>query len=737
MKLKHFHTAAIILLMVLFSESIHRSHWSQLSESPPSGWEKEPNEIPYKLAALRGDLPLLKGQISLDFYRTIYPQSNAKINNISLTAHLPEDGQIEVWLSSPPRKVREGNRWIDPCQIHPNGPRCGGKSKFGVGIRLDRIGQSEVKALHANAQNERIMKCDGNTPEIGDQPVQIELNRTAQGFSYRIDNITVNCRTQVGDRPPQIRPGLREVHISNLSVNDNIPTQPAPSRLYPYLAVLVAFGTVLFGFKYLNMPQRYITLVFCPLLLSSVLGFVDWKSWVETMRAAWLPYQWMPVILSGTLMVFLTQFSAVFMLVKRDTLPKAVGIGILALTIQTLLVFQISSVNSTICLLPPLISVFILAYERNKGVSQNGFMMVALFGCIGTFFGLALGVNSRHALGGAALFGSALACLSWLQAHASVLKGYNLLSLVTVGLLIFSTESFISGTSAGQQWSSAGALTEKNDLFGWVSTANQGFELLNKGEHTTYPDKGYPVAIPTVESQTRQQRVISFGGSTTGGAFQNDNLEDFYPAKLGRRLGDKYRSINQGVGGWTTFHIARYVEMRAEELSPDVAIFYIGHNDLLTTSPLPYKDLYKRWESNPNRKQLSNSLGRYHLYHALRHILVSLRPAEQRAAVPVSHAEENILRIRKALLPHRSHIILASEGLAPDPGPLADYNELLMSIANSYEGISYLDAANRFHGYPSAKVFLDDCHLSDFGHDLLADWLSEQINSEVNNATNP
>ena len=125
------------------------------------------------------------------------------------------------------------------------------------------------------------------------------------------------------------------------------------------------------------------------------------------------------------------------------------------------------------------------------------------------------------------------------------------------------------------------------------------------------------------------------------------------------------------------------------------------------------------------------------MYHALRHILVSLRPAEQRAAVPVDHAKENILRIRDALLPYQSRIILTSEGLAPDPGPLADYNKLLETIANSYENVSYLDAATRFHGYPASKVFLDDCHLSDFGHGLLAEWLSERINKEAPNANTP
>ena len=58
-------------------------------------------------------------------------------------------------------------------------------------------------------------------------------------------------------------------------------------------------------------------------------------------------------------------------------------------------------------------------------------------------------------------------------------------------------------------------------------------------------------------------------------------------------------------------------------------------------------------------------------------------------------------------------------------------------VADQNQHIYFLDAATRFHGYPSAQVFLDDCHLSDYGHELLAKWLSEDISNGVLNASNP
>ena len=191
-------------------------------------------------------------------------------------------------------------------------------------------------------------------------------------------------------------------------------------------------------------------------------------------------------------------------------------------------------------------------------------------------------------------------------------------------------------------------------------------------------------------------------------------------------MGNSIEVINQGVGGWTSWHIKEYIQDRVEDLRPDVATFYIGHNDVLTSVPLPYKQLYAAWKQNTGRN-MSSFLGDFRLYHALRHIIVSARPAHTRSAVPVKHAEENFKIIQKELQEYNTKIILASEGLAPDPGPMKGYNEMMSSLARKYDNISFVNIAEKLHQYPSSLVYLDDCHLTEYGHKLVAQWFIEEI----------
>ena len=47
-------------------------------------------------------------------------------------------------------------------------------------------------------------------------------------------------------------------------------------------------------------------------------------------------------------------------------------------------------------------------------------------------------------------------------------------------------------------------------------------------------------------------RIVAMGGSSTGGAWQNDKLDQFWPAELERSVGGAVQVVNLGVGGWTT-----------------------------------------------------------------------------------------------------------------------------------------------------------------------------------------
>jgi lysophospholipase L1-like esterase len=120
-------------------------------------------------------------------------------------------------------------------------------------------------------------------------------------------------------------------------------------------------------------------------------------------------------------------------------------------------------------------------------------------------------------------------------------------------------------------------------------------------------------------------------------------------------------------------------------------------------------------------------LGALRLYQAMRYGLSALRPPGQRVAVPVADARENLVDIATLVTARGGRVVLASEGLAPDPGPLAGYNAMMRSLADGLSGVSYVDVAERLHAWEGDRVFLDDCHLTETGHRLVADALVAEL----------
>ena len=341
--------------------------------------------------------------------------------------------------------------------------------------------------------------------------------------------------------------------------------------------------------------------------------------------------------------------------------------------------------------------------------------------------GVRAGVGMLHqiAVPLAAGLGAAWGLLVWANANPRRARAYNLTSLAAACLVLLAAEGVVRYTPAGLAWSGQGSRTRQDDLYGWVSVAQEEFTLLEAGQHTAYPDKGFPVAFSAPDGRVR---VVAMGGSTTGGAYQNDDLSQFYPARLDELLPARFVVLNQGVGGWTTWHIRRYLEDQLARLQPDVLTLYVGHNDALTQTPMPYRDLYAAWKQHGTLGQTSSRLGQLRLYQGLRFFLVSLTPPARRIAVPLDHAEDNLAAILQAVTGRGGKVILASEGLSPDPGPLAAYNAMLARLADQSPDVVFVDTAARLYDDASGEqMFLDDCHLTEPGHRLVAQALYDAL----------
>jgi lysophospholipase L1-like esterase len=324
------------------------------------------------------------------------------------------------------------------------------------------------------------------------------------------------------------------------------------------------------------------------------------------------------------------------------------------------------------------------------------------------------------------LFGLAIGGVVWVNANSQSVRFFNIISVVLFSTSMVFAETALRFSQTGAGWSPLGRMSYDESL-GWTRSTLSDFEALDRGEHTDYPSEGYPVGFDT----TTKQRVVCLGSSATGGAFQNDDIGEFYPARLSEVLGDQVDVINQGVGGWTSFHMAHYFESKAAELSPDIVTVYAGHNDLLTKSAAPYRDLYSAWRSDavPSGPSVLDSVL---LYQGLRFVVGAIVSPEGAVAVPLEHARENLVRIINAAEAQGAEVILMTEAISPDSGPMAAYSNMMIEIAESYESTSYIEIPAVVLGRGSS-MFLDDVHLTDAGHRTVAGEIANHIRGSLDN----
>jgi lysophospholipase L1-like esterase len=293
------------------------------------------------------------------------------------------------------------------------------------------------------------------------------------------------------------------------------------------------------------------------------------------------------------------------------------------------------------------------------------------------------------------------------------LRFHGILSLLSFGLLIGQAELGLRHTAQDRNW----APSE-----GWRRAREEFRELLEIRRHRAYPDQGFPVRPP--DPEPGRPRIVALGGSSTGGAFQMDDIRLFWPQKLEDRLADRgWRVVNQGVGGWNTLHVRLYVESQIERLDPRILALYVGHNDLLTRTAFPYRELWRRYEAEgavsgrPN--PLTLLLDRSRLGMGFRFGVLALRAREQAVAVPVDDARENLAALIDLAEARGARVLLMTEGLHPDPAPMRPYDAMLSQLA-AERGALHLDAATVLHEADARDLFLDDCHLSEAGHAFLA-----------------
>ncbi|GDX81650.1 hypothetical protein LBMAG42_34610 [Deltaproteobacteria bacterium] len=265
---------------------------------------------------------------------------------------------------------------------------------------------------------------------------------------------------------------------------------------------------------------------------------------------------------------------------------------------------------------------------------------------------------------------------------------------------------------------------------GYERAATEFKELLELQTYRRYPSEGFPVQPP--DSRAGVRRIVALGGSSTGGAYQMDDINLFWPKKLEEALAASaqppaWEVVNQGVGGWNTLHIRLYAESQLERLNPDILVLYVGHNDLFTRGVASHKALLDRYRQPANSTVLAASdvMHRSRLFVGFKFVLLSWR-GDAAVAVPLADARENLNTILGLAQARGAHVLLVTEGLSPDAAPMSTYADLLAELAETSHQRAF-DASARFAAEANPDDFLDDCHLTVSGHVRLARWIEAEL----------
>ncbi len=700
-------------------------------ESGPAGWNRTVPNIPVLLARLAGPPNPPDAGWSLASHAS-FQAPGQRIQSLEVEAVLPESGHLELVLE-------------------------GSGAQKGVALQLDR-GRSpyslvttatpvSLDAAHP-LSDWAALECSGDLPAPSEGIVRAKLEREAGGILAAVAVGTapyaeVRCTWGRPTTGASVRSGLRRIGIRSLAVSElnrppmvQVAPEPSPGRrggaLLLGALVLGGLAALLRLHPRIRLGGVPIGLVVLPLWFAGPLSGADVSAGLQAVRVVLSQPLWAAVFAPLYAAAGMAMWMGLVVLSRRTEPPgRPLRLGMGAAL--------------GLVLVPGYGPIAGLAALAGAGLGEGLHWLTDRWGVVGAGLLPALVVGAWSAMGLAFLldprFGMAVTYAGLVGTFAGGLvwanvrrpRGYNAVSLVLMGLMVFFADQGLRWTETGARLtgrSNRAGTGAGSDAEGQLTGTFSSFAALEHGrEWSDYPFQNYPVR----PSERRQSavRVVALGGSSTGGAWQNDNLDQFWPAELERRHGPSVQAVNQGVGGWTTLHIRRFLETRLADVDPDVVVLYIGHNDILTESVRPYGELYAAWKRGTDLSvSVSGAMSHVPLYQLARYGLQSAFGSAVQPAVPVDDARDNLQTVAALLAERKVPLLLAREGVAPDPSVLDDYGAMLEALAASSEQVGFVDTGAALTGPGAGTVFLDNCHLTERGHGRVAEAVREALMDE-------
>ncbi len=688
-----------------------------LPEADPTRWELGPGAVTLEMADLAGGLRLRPDTLDLWSYRGASPRIPAfGAGVIEVTARVPVDGVLLVRLGAdgvggPAQPVLPppnggpglalgragGNPGLRPAFVTPGGAASravgsGAVAERGVAVIVDRSGDGRItgKGLTctpaaAPAQSTFLLRIDANDGgldiAIDGEPVARCTGAWTAGdvvFAsgvrrIQLDSVAVTPRAVTPRGVTQRGTGASAIPFRDDF--DGVARSP-----WFGLGIAAMFGGVAAVWMRRSQTLRGrspLARVLLPLLTLPLWIPADLRGALDGLRLIAMPTCMAPLLFSGvpTIILLMLRAGATASTLRTATLRGLLPVaGVLVATLGIGLVGALEGASGA----------------RRIPADAPGWLILA-----------ALGVP--------------VALLAHVNTHPFARRVG--LSWGLCALLLGSAEAGVRRTTLDTTWSMTAGARRASEEFA---------ELLQIRQYRSYPTAGFPVRPPAPNPALR--RIVALGGSSTGGAYQMDDLAQFWPARLQDRLaGTDWEVVNQAVGGWNTLHIRLYLESQADRLDADIYAIYIGHNDLLALSDVPYSRLYTGW-ATPNAavRAVSSALNGMRLYVGFKQLLFTLRGTRAGVAVPLPDAASNLSGILAVAKAHQARVLLVNEALNPDGLPMEPYGALLHSLAEP-NSVAVLDAAAAFDAAGDPDLFLDDCHLSVPGHVRLAGWVHDAL----------
>ena len=506
------------------------------------------------------------------------------------------------------------------------------------------------------------LQCSGSTSVVPAGRIQISVQTTPQGWNASIGDQQLQCATSDGPGRPAVTAGLRRIGVHAVTPSGSSQPGPGTSRL----SFALGIGAIWFGLLW---------------------GIGRFSPSIATAMGIGACAGWLLVPIDGARLAEILRLIEI----AEDRLPLTLSFSVAAIVGAVGLCIRLAKTHAPPIAILPAVGLTLLVAAI--------WPVIGIMGWVYTLFaGLALGA------------------LVWVNVHPERVPYYNLTSLGLALALLGSSEVMVRYTHVGSLWNAA----DTHHGAGSMGTLIEQFEGLKSGVFSLYPAKGFPVQVPP---KTAPLRVACMGASSTGGAFQNDSLDEFYPARLAQMKPAGTEIINQGVGGWTSFHIRKFLDGHVDTLNAEVWTIYLGVNENLPTR-MSFSDLYDAWQSGRLEQRFS-ALDNIRLFQGLRLLARGMQPGAG-AGVPPDELKDNLMHILSLARARNVKVLLMSEGVRPDPRILWHYAEVMSEVAATGEDVHYLDTASLLDAVGD-RAFIDSNHLTDLGHRTVANAMKAEL----------